>query len=86
VDVDEPRANPQTTGVLSPDEKLVLAYLATSPQTFFSPREVCRRAGDKEKYAENPNWAVPILNRLLTRGLVETDPTGRYRVLPKKAS
>jgi hypothetical protein len=70
--------------VLSPEEKLVLDYLATSPQTFFSPREVCRRAGDKQMYSEKPNWAVPLLHRLLTRGLVETDASGRYRILAKE--
>lgn len=71
--------------MLSPDEQLVLVYLATSPKTFFSPREVCRRAGDKQKYGENPTWAVPILNRLLVRELVEKDMSGRYRILPDKA-
>jgi hypothetical protein len=70
--------------VLSPEERIIMDYLATSPESFFSPREVCRRAGDKEKYSENPNWAVPFLSRLLTRGLVEADASGRYRILVRK--
>jgi hypothetical protein len=80
-DVDSEPGRTQDRSVLSPEERLVLEYLATSPKTFFSAREVCRRAGDKEMYSQNPNWAVSILNRLLQRGLVEVDPTGRYRIL-----
>ena len=70
--------------MLSQEERLVLDYLATSPQSFFSPREVCRRAGDKQTYSEEPNWAMPILSRLLVRRLVETDANGRYRILAQK--
>ncbi len=72
--------------MLSPEERLVMAYLATSPETFFSPSEVSRRAGDKEQYSENPTWAVPILSRLLVRGLVEADASGRYRILSREQS
>ncbi len=65
----------------SADEQCVLDYLATSPGTFFSPREVCRRAGSREMWERNQRWAIPVLSRLLARGLVETDPSSRYRIV-----
>ena len=64
----------------SADEQTVLDYLATSPATFFSGREVCRRAGSKEMWEKNQRWAMPILSRLVAKGLVETDPAGHYRL------
>ncbi len=66
--------------MLSADEQTVLQYLATSPNTFFSSREICRRAGSRETWEKNQRWAVPILARLLAQGLVETDPAGHYRL------
>jgi hypothetical protein len=66
--------------MFSADEQAVLDYLATSPNSFFSSREVCRRAASKEIWQKNQRWALPILARLLARGLVETDPAGHYRL------
>jgi hypothetical protein len=66
------------------DEQTVLDYLATSPQTFFSVREVCRRAGSRDQYEENQRWAIPVLGRLAIRGLVEADAHGHYRLVPEK--
>ncbi|MBI5383493.1 MAG: hypothetical protein HZA90_02260 [Verrucomicrobia bacterium] len=65
----------------SPDERVVLQYLATAPNSFFSQREICRRAADKEKWEKNPRWALPILSRLLDQKLVEQDKAGHYRIL-----
>ncbi len=62
------------------DEQAVLQYLGSSPEAFFSPREICRRAADKEIWERNPRWAIPILGRLLARGLVETNAAGHYRL------
>jgi hypothetical protein len=64
----------------SAEEQAILDYLATNSKSFFSAREVCRRAGGKEKWDENQRWALPILARLLARGLIETDPAGHYRL------
>ena len=64
----------------SADEQAVLDYLATSPNSLFSPREICRRAGSKEAWEKNRRWAMPVLARLLARGLVETDASGHYRI------
>jgi hypothetical protein len=65
----------------SADEQAVLEYLATSPKSFFSSREICRRAGSKDMWEKNQRWALPILSRLVARGLVRTDPAGHYQIV-----
>jgi hypothetical protein len=70
----------------SAEEKAVLDYLGTSPAAFFSGREVCRRAGTKEMWEKNQRWAIPVLSRLVSRGVVETDAAGHYRLAPQDAA
>ncbi len=70
--------------MLSANDQAVLQYLATSRETFFSSREICRRAGSRELWEKNQRWAVPILSRLLAQGLVETDAAGHYRLAPQR--
>ena len=68
----------------SEDEQAVLNYLATAPNCFFSLGEICRKAGGKGKWEENPRWAMSTLARLLAQRLVEQDPAGHYRLMPEK--
>lgn len=65
----------------SPEEQAVLRYLASSPNSFFSPREICRKAGTKEMWEKNQRWAYPVLSRLLDAKLVEQDKANHYRVV-----
>ena len=67
----------------SQDEKAVLDYLKTCPHAFFSAREVCRRAGGKQRWDENRHWALPVLEHLEKMKRVETDATNHYRLLPE---
>ena len=65
------------------DERDICLYLKGWPGQFVSLAEVCRRAGGKRRYREDPNWAVPILVRLVERGFIESDSTGHYRLKPR---
>lgn len=65
----------------SADEQAVLKYLATAPKNFFSPREICRKAGGKELWEQNQRWALPILSRLVAQKLVEQDAAGHVRLV-----
>ena len=69
--------------MFSADEQAVLDYLNTARDSFFSAREICRRAGTKDKWESNPRWAMPILSRLVARGVVEADANGHYRVVSR---
>jgi len=48
-------------------------------------REICRRAGGKWRYREDENWASPVLQRMVEDRIVESDDSGRFRLM-KQAS
>src|SRR5262245_60593736 len=62
------------------DERDVCLYLKGWPGQFVSVAEITRRAGGKRRYRDEPNWAVPILTRLVEKGILEADSTGHYRL------
>jgi hypothetical protein len=62
------------------DEREIFEYLKGWPKHFVSAREICVRASGKRRYREEPNWAYPVLNRLLEQDLIETDSLGHYRI------
>jgi hypothetical protein len=64
------------------DEREIIEYLKTWGEDFISAKEICRRAGGKRRYAEDNSWAMPILQRLKARNLLEGDELGRYRIRP----
>lgn len=63
------------------DETEVCEFLKLWPDQFVSAREVCRRAGGKWRYREDERWALPVLQRLLEKNLVEADAGGHYRLI-----
>ena len=65
----------------SAEEKAVLDYLATSRNSAFAAREICRRAGNRRMWEENPRWAMPILSRLLASGKIKVTPAGYYQLV-----
>ncbi len=66
------------------DERDICLYLKGWPDQFISAREIARRAGGKWRYREEPNWAIPVLTRLVEQGLIESDSTGHYRLIRVK--
>ena len=64
------------------DERAVFDYLNTRPDEFVNAREICRRAGGKRRYAEDNNWAKPVLQRMKERNLLESSSLGSYRIKP----
>lgn len=67
------------------DERQIVDYLKSWPRQYVSGREVARRAGGKRRFREEPQWAFPVLSRLLEQNLIETDGLGHYRVVQKTA-
>jgi hypothetical protein len=65
------------------EEKDVCRYLKSFPGQFVSGREISRRAGGKWKFRQEPEWAGPILIRLVEKGIIESDSTGHFRFTPK---
>jgi hypothetical protein len=66
------------------EEKEICEFLQSWPGQFVSQREVCRRAGGKWRFREDPNWALPILVRMVEKGILESDASGHFRLTPEK--
>ncbi len=72
------------TGTMDPDEREICMYLKSYGGQFVSARELARRAGGKWRYRENPEWALPVLLRLVEQGILESDSGGYYRLRPRE--
>jgi len=66
------------------EEREICDFLKSWVDQFVSQREICRRAGGKWRFRENPNWALPILSRMLEKRLVESDAHGHFRLAAEK--
>ena len=63
----------------------ICEFLKMWPGQFVARREICRRAGGKWRYREDESWAVPVLQRMVEDGIVESDDSGHFRLM-KQAS
>jgi len=66
------------------DERDIVDYLSTCHGQFVSPKEICRRACNKKRYREDPDWAMPILPRMADQGFIERDGMGHYKLAEEK--
>jgi hypothetical protein len=67
------------------DEREIFQFLKSRGEDFVSYREITRRAGGKQKFHKNQDWARPFLARMQERGILEADAQGRYRIKPVKS-
>lgn len=68
---------------MNPDDRLIVAYLKSWPRLFVSAREIARRAGGKRRFRDEPQWAFPILARLVEQEMIETDALRHCRLIQK---
>ncbi len=64
------------------DEREICLYLKSYAGQFVSAVKIARHAGGKKRYHEDPDWAVPVMRRLLEKALIEADAAGHYRLRP----
>ncbi len=63
------------------DEKDIITFLKQWGSQFVSGREICRRAGGKHRFRDDPYWANQPLLRLVERAILETDSAGHFRLI-----
>lgn len=63
-------------------EREIFQFLKSWGGEFVNGREVARRAAGKKKFHDDPDWAKPLLTRMVERGILEDDMLGRYRIKP----
>jgi len=66
------------------DEQDICNYLKQWQKQFISGREICRRAGGKRRFREDPFWANQPLLRLVERQIIEADAGGHFRLVQKE--
>jgi hypothetical protein len=64
------------------DERAVYYYVKSRRSQPISDRDIGRHVGGKRRFGYNPNWAKPVLLRMIERGILETDKEGSYRLKP----
>ena len=62
------------------DEREIYQFLKSWGGQFVAAREICRRAGGKRRSQEEPEWAKPVLLRMVGRGVLESNSTGHFRI------
>ena len=64
---------------MTTEETVILTFREESPETWFSRREVARKAVRREEYEENRNWATGAFSSLMARGLIEENEGGNIK-------
>jgi hypothetical protein len=67
-------------GPMTYEECLILDFLRAHPETAFARKEIARRAVKRPVYEANQHWADIPLAALVSKGLVEIDESGFYRL------
>ena len=66
--------------MFSQEETFIIDYLKPLGKHFASSKEVCRRAGGKQRFIDDPYWAKPLLKKLEKKGMLESNPSGHFRI------
>ena len=64
------------------EEKDIFDYLKSWGRQFVSARQICRRAGGQKKWDKSPHWAIPFLNAMVYKNILETDSMAHFRIRP----
>ena len=65
---------------MNADETEVYQFLKQFPHLFISVMEISKRVGNRRRYLHDRGWARPILRRMELDGIVESNPSGEYRL------
>lgn len=65
---------------MNADETEIYDFLKQFPNLFVSANEVSKRVGHKRRYLHDRTWARPFLRRMELDGLLESNPSGEYRL------
>ena len=68
------------------DERAIYYYVKSLRPNSTSARDISRRVGSKRRFRYNPDWANPVLLRMVERGILETKADGSYalKLLPQR--
>ena len=65
-------------------ERVVMEFLQTDPEAYFSRKEIARKAVHREDYEADPHWADAALSSLEMQSFIERNDRGFYRIKPEE--
>lgn len=65
---------------MNSDEVRIVDFLNEFPDEFVSVTEISKKLGKGRRYKEDRTWARPVLRRMEMDGLLESNPSGDYRL------
>lgn len=65
---------------LSAEEIQIIDYLKSWNGKFITMVEICRSAGGRQRFRESPDWAKPLMSRLVEANLVQINERGHYTI------
>jgi hypothetical protein len=69
---------------MTTEEMEIVAFLKQYPDTFFTRKEISRKAKRKSEYEENPHWAAAPLASLVMQKAVEQNESGHYKLVEER--
>lgn len=69
---------------MTQEEYAIVNFLRGSPETFYSRREIARKAVRRQEYEANNHWADVPLASLQARGDIERGDNGCFRLQKAK--
>ena len=61
----------------------IVEFLKLNPETYYSRKEISKKAIHRDEYEENPHWATMPLHILVEQGELEENESGHYRIKDK---
>lgn len=58
----------------------IMEFLRGDAETFYSRKEISKKAVHRSVYEENPHWATQPLSTLVSEGQLEQNDSGHYRI------
>ena len=68
--------------MMDSEEREIFFYLRDQAERFVPAVAIARQAGGKHKARNAPDWARPVLSRMVERGILEMDASHAYRLHP----
>lgn len=70
--------------LMTTEEMEVLTFLKQYPDSFFTRKEISRKARHRSEYEENPHWAAAPLASLVMQKAIEQNESGHYKALEER--
>jgi uncharacterized membrane protein len=58
----------------------IIEFLNANPETFFSRKEICKKAVHRSVIEEDAHWEIQPLAALVSEGQLEKNDAGHYRI------